>query len=114
MTTKYNTNFTECFPFSDTGLQTLLVASTALSWTVPGNSNQTFRAKFSVSSTADVWVKLNGTAIVPVSGVATQSYNEERIDINFVRYVKGGDTLSFISTGTPQVGVSLLQVQEVV
>lgn len=113
MATRYNRNFNECFPFSDTGMKTLLAASTALSWTVPGTSNQLYRAKFSVSTSADVFVKLNGTATVPSSNTATATYNEERIDVNFVRYVKGGDTLSFISTGTPQVGVSLLQVQDI-
>lgn len=112
MTTKYNTNFSGCFPFSDTGMKTILAASTALSYTVPGNSRQIYRANISTSSTADVFVKLNGTATIPVSNTATATYNEERVGIDFVRYVKGGDTLSFISTGTPQVGVSLLLVQE--
>lgn len=112
MTTPYHCNFQGCFPFSDTGYKLLLVASTALPFTVPGTASQLFRAKFSVATTADVWMKLNGTAVVPTSGVATATYNEERIDSQSVRYVKGGDTISFISTGTPQVGVSLLLVQE--
>jgi hypothetical protein len=109
--TKYQSSFNQCYPFSDNGVMLLLVASTALSYTVPGNSDQLYRAKFSVSSTSDVWVRINGTAVVPTSGAATATYNQERIDINFVRYVKGGDTLSFISTSTPQVGVSFLTVQ---
>ena len=112
MTTKYNCSFSNCFPFSDTGFKLLLVASTALPFTIPGTAGQLYRAKFSCSSTADVFVKLNGTAAVPTSGVATATYNEERIDLDTVRYVKGGDVLSFISTGTPQVGVSLLLVQD--
>lgn len=112
MTTKYNTNFTGCFPFSDTGMKTILAASTALSYTVPGTANQLYRATLSTSSTADVFVKLNGTAAIPVSNTATATYNEERIGVECIKYVKGGDTLSFISTGTPQVGVSLLLVQE--
>jgi hypothetical protein len=85
----------------------LLVASTAVSYTVPGNINQTYRAHFSVSTSADVWVCKNGTAAVPTSGTATSTYNQERIDVNFNRFVRGGDTLSFISTGTPQIGVAL-------
>src|ERR1051325_3099046 len=107
--TIYTENFNGCYPFTDSGEMLLLVASTALSFTVPGASSQTYRAKFSVSSTADVWVKLNGTAVLPTSGVASATYNQERIDINFIRYVKGGDTLSFISSSTPQVGVSFLE-----
>lgn len=111
--TKYNANFSETFPFSDTGVAILLTASTELAWTVPGTANQIFRANFSVSATADVWVCLNGTATLPVSNTATDTYNQERINVEFVKYVKGGDSLSFISTGTPQVGVSLLQVQDI-
>lgn len=111
--TKFNRNFNETFPFSDTGVQMLLVASTALPWTVPGTSSQKFRAHFSVSTGADVWVSNNGTATVPTANNATATYNQERIDIDFNRYVKGGDILSFVSTGTPQVGVSLLQVEDI-
>lgn len=113
MTTKYQRNFNETFPFSDTGVMMLLAASTALPWTVPGTSNQIYRAHFSVSTSADVWANLNGTATVPTSNTATATYNQERIDVNFIKYLKGGDVVSFISTGTPQVGVSLLQVQDI-
>lgn len=110
MTTNWQNNYTDTFPFSDTCLNTLLAASTALSWTVPGASNVIYRAKFSVSTSADVWVRINGTAQVPTSNTATSTPYQERIDVWFQRYVKGGDVLSFISTGTPQVGVSLLQL----
>lgn len=113
MTTKYQVNFSDTFPFSDTGWSTLLAASTAIAYTVPGTANQIYRAHFSVSTGADVWVSLNGTAAVPTSNTGANLTYQERIDIDFNRYVKGGDTLSFISTGTPQVGVSLLQVQDI-
>lgn len=109
--TQWNENYAETFPFSNTTINILLAASTVDTYTVPGNETQIYRAHFSVSSSADVWVRLNGTAQVPTSGVVDQTTYQERIDVNFNRYVKGGDTLSFISTGTPQVGVSLLQVQ---
>jgi hypothetical protein len=112
MTTAYNVNFTECFPFSSTAINITLAASTAISYTVPGTSRQLYRAHFSVSTSADVWVCKNGTAAVPISDTVTSTPYQERIDVNFNRYVQGGDTLSFISTGTPQVGVSLLQVQQ--
>lgn len=112
MTTPYQTNFTECFPFTDTGEMMILAASTALSFTVLGLATQKFRANFSINSTADVWVRLNGTAVLPTAGVATATYNQEKINSsNFIKYVHGGDTLSFISSGTPQVGVSLLLVE---
>jgi len=108
--TQYNMNYTDCFPFSDTTFNTLLAASTAIAYTVPGDSTMSYRASFSVSSSAEVFVRLNGTAAVPVSNTGATTTYQERIGPNFVRYVKGGDTLSFISTGTPQVGVSLLQL----
>jgi len=111
MTTKYATNFTETFPFSDNGFMLFLVATTALPITVPGTPDQIYRARFAIPYGQSVWVKLNGTAVIPTSGAATATYNQEMIDMNFVKYVKGGDTLSFISSGTPQVGVSFLLVQ---
>ena len=111
--TRYNTNFSGCFPFSDKGMSVILAANTAsTAFTVPGASNQIYRANFSVSASADVWVSKNGTAVIP-TGTVTATINQERINpFDSCRYVKGGDTLSFISTGTPQVGVSLLLVQE--
>lgn len=110
MTTQYNMNYTNCFPFSDTCTQMTLAASTALPYTVPGTENIIYRAEFSVSTSADVWVCLNGTAAVPGAGLQTTAAYQERIGVDYVRYVKGGDTLSFISSGTPQVGISLLQL----
>lgn len=108
--TQFNENFRDCFPFSTQNAQMLLAASTALAYTVPGTPNVTYRAHFSVSSSSDVWVRNNGTAAVPTSNTVAANSNQERIDTWFQRYVKGGDVLSFISTGTPQVGVSLLEL----
>lgn len=110
MTTEFNQNYKDCFPFSDTTVNAILAANTALPFTVPGASNIIYRAHFSVSSSADVWVRNNGTAAVPTSNTAATTSYQERIDVNFNRYVKGGDVLSFISTGTPQIGISLLQL----
>lgn len=109
--TPWNDNYDHTKPFSNTNLNVLLAASTAISYTVPVEANQLYRAHFSVGSNADVWVRVNGTAQVPVSNTIDQTTYMERVDIGFNRYVRGGDTLSFISTGTPQVGVSLLLVQ---
>ena len=109
-TTPFSINYDETFPFSNTCGNVLLAASTAISYTVPGTANQTFRAHISVSYSADVWVSNNGTAIVPVSNTMATTAYQERVDEDFNRYVIGGDVLSFISTGTPQVGISLLLV----
>lgn len=110
--TPYQRNFEKCFPFSNTTINILLAASTAITYTVPGDTTQKYRAHFSVSTSADVWVRLNGTAQVPTSNTIDSTTYMERIDVDFQRYVKGGDTLSFISTTTPQVGVSFLQVED--
>lgn len=110
--TKYAKNFHGTLPFSDTGFKLLLAASTALPITVPGTSKQIYRASFRASSTAEVWVALNGTAVLPTAGVASSTYNQEFIPLNEPKYVKGGDTLSFISAGTPSIGVSLLLVED--
>lgn len=109
--TVFNSQYEKTFPVSDSGTMMLLAASTALAYTVPGTSNQVYRAAFSVSLSADVWVSNNGTAAVPTSNTNTATYNQWRINpFDNARYVKGGDVLSFISTGTPQVGVELLKL----
>lgn len=113
MATPYNMNFCECFPFSDTGMDTILAASTAISWTVPGTSKEIYRATFGCSSNAEIWAKINGTAVIPVSNTITATYNQEFVVPGMARYLKGGDTLSFISASTPHVGVSLLKVQDI-
>jgi hypothetical protein len=113
MATPYQMNFCECFPFADTGVDILLAANTAVAYTVPGTKNNVYRASFGCSSNAEIWVKNNGTAVVPTSNTATATYMQEFVIPGMCRYVKGGDVLSFISTGTPQIGVSLLQVQDI-
>lgn len=112
--TRYQKNFHDTFPHSNTGVQMLLAASTALPFTVPGTANQIYRAKFSSSYTAEVWVGYNITATVPTTNTATATTNQEFLPkYDEARYVKGGDVLSFISTGTPQVGLVLYQVQDI-
>jgi hypothetical protein len=106
--TGYRTNFLETLPVSDTGVKIWLNANTELTWTVPGDSSQQFRANFRYASTAEIWVGLNKTVVVPVAGTAIATYNEELLPEH--KYVSGGDVLHFISTGTPQIGVSLLSL----
>ena len=112
--TRYQHNFKDTLPYSNTGVQMLLAASTALPFTVPGTSNQIYRAKFSSSYNAEVWVGYNVTATVPTTNTATATTNQEFLPkYDEARYVKGGDVLSFISTSTPQVGVVLYQVYDI-
>lgn len=110
--TPYRKNFHGTMPFSNTGVMILLAASTAISWTVPGIQSQLYRATFRCSSTAEIYVSLNGTATLPTTNTATAVSNQEFIPLNEPKYVRGGDTLSFISAGTPSIGVALLQVQD--
>ena len=111
--TQYNVNFSDTFPFSNQTVSALLAASTALGVTIPGTDNQIYRAKFQCSSTAEIWVRLNGTATVPGAGTSATTSYQELVPLDECRYVKGGDTLSFISAGTPSVSVTLLLVQDI-
>lgn len=106
--TKFNTNFMDTTPFSDTGAKLKLAASTELTWTVPGENTQRYRALFAFNANVDVWIAINNTVELPTAGTVTDTYNQELRPT--ARYVKGGDVLHFISTGTPDVGVSLLEL----
>src|ERR1044071_3193458 len=101
--TNYQRNFKDTMPFSNTCMSAVLSASTALPWTVPGDSSQIFRAAFRSSFTAEVWVGYNVTATIPTSNTATATPNQEFIPLLEPKYVKGGDVLSFISAGTPSI-----------
>ena len=109
--TKYAKDFTQSVPFTDQGFMLKLAASTALAITVPGNSNQKFRACFRGSFTDEVYVCLNAAATLPIPGAATATYNQEFLPLLEPKVVLGGDTLSFISTGTPSIGVSFLLIE---
>ena len=106
MTTQFRENFLETLPFSDTGAKLWLAANAELTWTVPGITGTQYRANFRYNKNAEIWIKLNGTITVPVANTVVDTYNEELLP-DF-RYVQAGDVLHFISTGTPQIGVSLL------
>lgn len=108
MATQFRENNLETLPFSDTGAKLWLAAGVELTWTVPGTVDNKYRANFRYNQNAEIWVKLNGTVVVPVAGSVVNAYNEELLPES--RCVVGGDVLHFISTSTPQVGVSLLSV----
>ena len=107
--TPYNCNFQGTVPFGNLNAKILLAANTALTWTVPGEPTQIYRATFRCSSTAEVWVCLNGTAVLPGAGTASNAPNQEFIPTE-PKYLKGGDVISLISAGTPSVGIALLQL----
>lgn len=108
--TAFNSSFEGATPFTDTNSNFNLAANVGLSYTVPGDASLRYRAKFSYTSNANVWVSLNGTAATPAPGTQNStSIQEFRPD---VKYVKGGDVLNLISSDATgaQVGISLLQV----
>lgn len=112
--TTYNKSYQDTFPFSDTTAQFGLSSAMALSYTVPGTKNITYRAQFSFPESANVWVGYNVTATLPTENTMTSNSN---IELNpgkydgYGRYIRGGDVLSFISTlAITDVGISLLKI----
>lgn len=95
--TRFNTNFLDTLPFSDQTVQVALAANTALPYTIPGDSNAQYRCEFSYAYDANVWVGYNTTAVVPVAGAVTTSSNSSIVLRPKIKYVRGGDVLSFIS-----------------
>lgn len=111
MAIAYNANYIETMPFSDVCAQFNLATGVAQTWTIPGTNNDVYQAYFSYAQQSNVFVRKNGTAASPSSGTMTSAqYNEFKPK---KRYVRGGETLSFVSpdaTGA-YTGVSLRQVQ---
>jgi len=95
--TKFNTSFLETLPFSDQTYQIALAASTALTITIPGTSADQYRAEFSWPYNANVYVGYNSTAIVPPAGTVAHTDNVSIVLRPKIKYVRGGDVLSFIS-----------------
>jgi hypothetical protein len=110
MTTKYNENYHDTIPFSDTDYQVGLSVSSEQTITVPGPSTMQYQALFSFNSSANVYVCLNATPTVSAPGsVGSQPYNEFRPK---KRYVRGGDVIHIITPdATAYCGVSLRQLQ---
>lgn len=106
--------------FSDTVYTAKLAAATAASIIVPNtgaigypgttNGINKFVAVFSYDNAAtDVWVALNQTAAVPAGSTFALSTSVLRPQ---ARVVQGGDVLSFISAGTPNISVEFYAIQE--
>lgn len=109
MAIQYNSNFDETIPFSDVAIQFTLGSNVEETYTVPGTALAQYQALFAYNQEANVFVCLNATPVVPVSGdVGTQQYNEFRPE---KRYVKGGDVIHLITPdASAYVGVSLRQL----
>jgi|SRR6185503_16130323 len=110
--TTYNSAFEGAFPFSDQTVQVALAANTELTYTVPGDNSMQYRADFSVPYNANIWIGYNITVTQPTPATATTTNRVERIsNENYVRYVRGGDVLHFISNAlVTDIGISLLRL----
>lgn len=107
--TKYNMSNGASIPFSDLTVQISLDANTVLTYTVPGENSISYRALFAWNENDNVWVGYRVTATVPSAGIITQQNGIER-NPN-IRFVRGGDVLSFISRAiVTDAGFSLLQL----
>jgi hypothetical protein len=107
--TKFNTLFQGTEPFSDTAPQLALAANTALTYTVPGDSSKQYRVKFYWAYNANVWVAINSTAAVPLAGTITS--DSRSVLRPEIKYARGGDVLSFISSQiVTDAGFELLEL----
>lgn len=114
MAIQYNSNYDVTIPFSDVCFQVSGTANVEQTVTIPGSATAYYSARFGYTSTANIYVCLNATPVIPPGGtVGTQQYCEFRPgDDGSQRYVKGGDVLHIISPdATSRVSVSLRQLQ---
>jgi hypothetical protein len=110
MTSKYNSNYIETMPFSDTCAQFGITINSEQTYVVPGSALMQYQAYFEYASNSNVYVCLNATPVIPALGsVGTQPYNEFKPK---KRYVRGGDVIHCITPDTSAyMGVSLRQLQ---
>ncbi len=109
--TKYASNFDGTRPFSDMAAQITLVTTTEQTYTVPGTSDQKYRAKFEFAANANVYVGLNVASASPAAGTNTTTANLE-FRPSEPKYVKGGDVIHFSTPDTAgaSAGISLLAI----
>ncbi len=101
----------EAKPFSRAGAHLSIAASTAKSYTVPGEVNRKYRAEFNCASVSNIFVGYNETATIPSSGTVDTTGQIEALRPGMARYVFGGDVLSFITPDTTAYpSVSLLAI----
>ena len=110
MAIKYNANYIETMPFSDTDRQINCSTGAEQTFIVPGSNTTQYQAYFKYASNSNVFVCLNATPVIPgADSVGTQPYNEFKPK---KRYVRGGDVLHFITPDVnAYIGVSLRQLQ---
>ena len=89
--------------------ETIAVPLTTSMGFAQASQNPTFLAVFTYSSTANVYVAVNGTAAVPAGhtfGASTSVLNPQ------AKICKAGDVIHVISAGTPDVCIEFYSTQE--
>lgn len=88
--------------FADDGFKGILATSVEQHITVPSNYPN-WLAVFSYSPGSNVWVDGSTTAVVP-----TGAFTASKADLNpSARFVKAGDTLSFITSDSTSVQIKV-------
>lgn len=110
MTTKYNANYIETMPFSDTASQISVETGTPQSVTVPGVNGMAYQAFFEYNQDSNVYVGLNVVPTTPTAGsVSSQPFVDFKPK---KRYVRGGDILHFSTPdNNAYFGISFRQIQ---
>jgi hypothetical protein len=89
---------------------TLTVPSSSAPGTINATKTPRFLAIFTYHSGRNVWVSINGTAVVPAGATLAAVSSELNPP---ARVVKGGDVISMIcATATTDVGVVFYAIQE--
>lgn len=98
MTERYYNNYEETRSFGFESVTVTLASGSNVTYTVPGNATNNYIAEFEYNANNDIFVGYNTSAAVPSSNTANSSsvveYKPKK------RYVKGGDTLNFVTPNT--------------
>ncbi len=96
MAIRYTSSF-DAIPFSDTDAQFHLTANTAETVTIPGDATMKFILTFGYSTSLNLFVGYNVSAVVPAANTVTTTSGIEFIVPGEQRYAIGGDVLSLIT-----------------
>jgi hypothetical protein len=110
MSTKYQSSYDNTLSFSDMAPSVNLAASTALSYTVPGDNRERYVIEFSYNDQSNIYITNFGTAAVPSAGTVSASSRSEYRPHK--RFANAGDVLSFITPDASGAffGFSLRQI----
>jgi hypothetical protein len=85
----------DAIPYSDQNITINLGANVVFTYTIPGTKQDKYRAEFSWPYDGNVYVGFNVTPVLPANGTINEVSKVEFRP--HLRFVVGGDVLSFIS-----------------